>query len=129
MFNTYLNQTDRYIILTNRFYNEWDYKWKKNWRVPFGNYNWNEDSTDSEMDKKSFSWSYPIRSTYPKNWMPWMYFDGMVISGDDMGNLALGYVMESLGYDAEEYHPWNDKKGSRDWNMIEYGAQMAREGR
>ncbi|MBU5449160.1 RHS repeat-associated core domain-containing protein [Acetivibrio sp. MSJd-27] len=138
MFNEYMDANDRYLILTKRFYTPsesnaggtdgWNYKWKSEWRVPYAKYNWNEDGTDSDMNAYT-SGGWFGEGSYPKNWMPWMYFDGMFLSGADMGNLALGYIMKSMGYEPSEYHPWNDKKGDRDWNLIEYGAAMASQGR
>jgi len=58
-----------------------------------------------------------------------MYFDGMFLSGTDMGNLALGYIMTKMNYHPDEMHPWNDKVGDRDWNLIVYGRKMALDGR
>ena len=58
-----------------------------------------------------------------------MYFDGMVLSGSDMGNLALGYIMSSMGFGPEDYHPWNDDPNGRDRFLQDYGAKIAKEGR
>ena len=131
MFAKYLDPNDRYLILVQRFYDAegWNYKWKDEWRVPYATYDWVGDGSLVNMNLKTKSHLLDFEGSFPKNWVPWLYFDGVVISAADMGNLATGYVMASMGYDSREYHAWNDKVGDNDWLWVEYGANMALKGR
>ena len=63
-----------------------------------------------------------------KNWRPWMYFDGMLVSGDKFGNMNLGYVGFEMSL--PEYVYLNFATTDKDdafW--VEYGMNMAKNGR
>jgi hypothetical protein len=63
-----------------------------------------------------------------KNWTPWIYFDGMVFAADKFGNLNLGYVGYMMGYNGFQLiNPATSGGGDQEW--IEYGIEMAKQGR
>ncbi len=66
--------------------------------------------------------------SYAKNWTACMYFDGMLMSADQFGNLNLGYVGKKMGFDGFLLkNPATTGGGDKFW--IQYGINMAERGR
>ena len=84
----------------------WDYKKHNDWQVPSGEA-W-DDFNGSNMNEST-----------NRNIAKWMYFDGMLISGEDMGNLNLGYVAASMEL-PEWFMTNNPNHGDSDWHLLEW---------
>lgn len=62
-----------------------------------------------------------------RNWTPWIYFEGRIISADKLGNINLAYVAARAGF--PEY--WYSNPATRDKDDAEYidfGIELARSG-
>ncbi|MBO4898035.1 MAG: RHS repeat-associated core domain-containing protein [Clostridia bacterium] len=91
--------------------NDWDYKTKSGWQVPYDTFNGENMNINNA-----------------KNWTPWIYFDGMIISGDKFGNINLGYVGTKMGFSGV----WIENKFTLDKDdgpYVKYGITMAKQGR
>lgn len=91
--------------------NAWDYKFNSEWQVPYDNFN------GQNMNQNN-----------SKNWTPWIYFDGMLISGDKFGNINLGYVGTKMGFSGVMIKNMftMDKD---DGFYVNYGINLAKQGR
>ena len=92
----------------------WDYKLhSKEWRVPYDSYNGND------MDEEGVN---------NRNWREWIYFDGMIMGADKLGNMNMAYVGVKLGLPHYVYQNFttNDKD---DPFWVQYGIDMAEQGR
>ena len=98
-------------FLIDRAYGEWDYKWNSNWQVPYSTFNGNNMNVDNN-----------------KNWRGWMYFDGMLMSADDFGNLNMAYVGVKMGMPNWVYQNFATTDG-KDAFWVQYGIDMANQGR
>ena len=102
---------DSATFLIGQAYGDWDYKYNSNWQVPYEYYDGNNMNVDNN-----------------KNWRPWMYFDGMLVSGDKFGNMNLGYVGFKMSL--PEYVYLNFETTDKDDGFwVEYGMNMAKNGR
>ncbi len=92
---------------------EWDYKYNKDWQVP-------HDHFDGKyMDTPG--------SNY-RNWLPWMYFDGRLISADKLGNMNMAYVGKNMGLPEWVYkNITTTDKDDAEW--VQYGIDLANSGR
>lgn len=79
---------DLYIWFVNQTENAWDYKRNSDWQIK-EEYVWS-DFNDGE---EKANW---------RNWVQWMYFDGMLISADDFGNINLGYIGRKIDFNQDE---------------------------
>ena len=102
-----------YLIgMTN--YGPWDYKWVDHWRVNEGEGKY-YDGKDLEADNH-------------KNWLPWMYFDGDLISADKLGNMNMSYVGKRMGLPEWVYkNVTTTDKDDGAW--VQKGIDMAKAGR
>lgn len=92
---------------------EWDYKYNDYWRVKY-------DYFDGEyMDTPD--------SNY-RNWKPWMYFDGYLISADKLGNMNMAYVGKNMGL-AEWVYKNFETTDKDDEFWVQYGIDLANSGR
>lgn len=90
---------------------EWDYKRNSDWQVPYETFNGENMNNDNR-----------------KNWTPWIYFDGMLISADKLGNINLGYIGTKMGFsDIQLKNSYTMDKD--DGPYVEYGIKMAEQGR
>lgn len=94
---------------------EWDYKWNPDWQVPYSIFN------NKAMDKEDSDGSYP------KNYVAWIYFDGMIMGADKFGNINLGYVGTKMGFHKFLLSDILKLLGDdpKDTAMIEYGIALA----
>ncbi len=100
-----------YTWFVDRTCGEWDYKFNDEWRVPYRTFN------GSNMNENN-----------AKNWTPWIYFDGMIVSADKFGNINLGYVGTKMGFSGFLLkNPTTMDKD--DGPYVEYGIRMAEQGR
>lgn len=92
---------------------EWDYKYNDDWRVKY-------DYFDGKyMDTPN--------SNY-RNWTPWMYFDGRLISADKLGNMNMAYVGKNMGLPEWVYkNITTTDKDDAEW--VQYGIDLAKTGR
>ena len=102
---------DNAAALIGMSYGAWDYKQIKEWQVPYRRFN----GKDMEKD-------------YNKNWNAWMYFDGMLMAGDDFGNLNMAYVGSKMGLSDIVYQNFLTTDG-KDADWIKYGIHLAQSGR
>lgn len=94
---------------------DWDYKWNPSWQVPYAYFN------GVDMNKKQSDGSYA------KNWTPWIYFNGQLISADKFANINLGYVGTKMGFFG--YMLLNPTTtGGDDEKYIQRGINMAKNG-
>ena len=102
---------DSSTYLIGMSYGEWNYKYDANWQVPYEVF----DGKDMNIDNN-------------KNWYPWMYFDGMLIGADKVGNLNMAYVGTAMNvpYTVFQNCVTNDKD---DAFWVQYGIDMANQGR
>ena len=92
---------------------EWDYKYNDDWRVKY-------DYFDGKyMDTPN--------SNY-RNWTPWMYFDGRLISADKLGNMNMAYVGKSMGLPEWVYKNF-ETMDKDDPYWVQYGIDLAKSGR
>ena len=90
---------------------EWDYKRNSDWQVPYETFNGENMNNDNR-----------------KNWTPLIYFDGMLISADKLGNINLGYIGTKMGFsDVQLKNSYTMDKD--DGPYVEYGIKMAEQGR
>ena len=61
--------------------NDWDYKRNSEWQVPYDKFNGKNMNENNR-----------------RNWTPWIYYDGQIISADKFGNINLGYVGIKMGF-------------------------------
>ena len=95
-------------------YGPWDYKWVDHWRVNEGEGKY-YDGKDLEADNH-------------KNWLPWMYFDGDLISADKLGNMNMSYVGKRMGLPEWVYkNVTTTDKDDGAW--VQKGIDMAKAGR
>jgi RHS repeat-associated protein len=107
---------ETYKWFVNMTCNDWDYKFNDTWRVPYKTFN------EVDMNKKQSDGSQA------KNWTPWIYFDGTIMSADKFGNLNLGYIGYKMGFDGSMLiNPATSGQGDAFW--IQYGIDMAKQGR
>lgn len=90
---------------------DWDYKWQKEWQVPYSKF----DGDNMNVNNA-------------KNWTPWIYFDGMIISGDKFGNINLGYVGTKMGFKGITIKN-RFTMDKDDGPYVQYGIKMALDGR
>ncbi len=98
-------------FLIGAAYGMWNYKYNDYWRVPYDTFDGNDMSKDNN-----------------KNWRPWMYFDGMLISADKLGNMNMAYVGMKMGLPKIVFQ--NDLTTDKDdafW--VQYGIDLAEQGR
>lgn len=63
-----------------------------------------------------------------KNWKPWIYFDGDIISADKFGNINLGYVGTKMGYSGLKLN-YGYTMDKDDGPYVIYGIDMANQDR
>jgi hypothetical protein len=107
---------DSYAWFVKMACSDWDYKWNSDWQVPYDTFN------EVKMDTKQKD------GGYPKNWTPWIYFDGMLMGADKFGNLNLGYVGYHMGFDGIMLLNFATS-GAGDGFWVQYGINMAKGGR
>lgn len=109
-------ETSKYLWFVSMTCSDWDYKYNPNWQVPypiFNGVNMNETKKDGSQ---------------PKNWTPWIYFEGQYMAADKFGNLNLGYVGTKMGYGGVLLiNPATSGAGDQEW--IEFGIKLANEGK
>lgn len=92
---------------------EWDYKLKDYWQVKYDYFDGKDMNTPG--------------SNY-KNWVPWMYFDGYLISADKLGNMNMAYVGKNMGL-AEWVYKNVTTTDKDDAFWVQYGIDLAKSGR
>jgi hypothetical protein len=122
----YLEHSTAYLAL--RAQTDWDYKENRNFQVG-GN-----DSREKyryfnglDMDEKGAN---------RRNWTPWIYFEGKVIAGDDVGNINMAYVGKKMNLPPAAYKNFATEKqfpkiwadDERDVAAIEWGMELADSG-
>jgi len=113
---TYSPSWEGYKWFVSMTCGDWDYKWNSDWQVPYSYFN----GVDMNMKQKD--------GGYPKNWTPWIYFDGQLMGADKFGNLNLGYVGSRMGYGGYDLlNPATSGAGDGYW--VQYGINMAKAGR
>jgi len=105
----YLADSSSFLI--GMAYGDWNYKYDSNWQVPYDYFDGNDMNVDNN-----------------KNWRPWMYFDGMLVSADKFGNINMAYVgvKMNLPYSVFQNFATTDKD---DAFWVQYGINMAEQGR
>ncbi|MCL2643117.1 MAG: VWA domain-containing protein [Candidatus Bathyarchaeota archaeon] len=98
---------DSTVFLIGMAYGAWDYKFNPEWQVPYAIFNGNDMSVDNN-----------------RNWRAWMYFDGMLMAGDDFGNLNMAYVGYRMGLPIPVYQNPVTTDG-KDAFWVQYGIDMA----
>jgi RHS repeat-associated protein len=94
------------------FNDEWgNYKENDHWRVRYNYYEGNYMDADNN-----------------RNWREWMYFDGMLIAADDVGNMNLSYV-GARAYLPIPLYQNPATTDNKDAFWIQYGMDMANQGR
>lgn len=89
----------------------WDYKRDPYWQVKYSVFD------GADMSKHN-----------SKNWKPWMYFDGRLISADKLGNMNMSYVGKKMGLPEWVYQNWTTTdKDDAQW--VQYGIDLANQGR
>ncbi|MDR0498912.1 MAG: RHS repeat-associated core domain-containing protein, partial [Holophagales bacterium] len=96
---------------------DWDYKWNPDWQVPYAVYN------DKNMNQRQKG------GGYPKNWIAWIYFDGMIIGADKVGQINLGYVGTKMGWPKWMLLIPGVTDDKDDGPYITHGINMANQGR
>ena len=92
----------------------WDYKRSDHWRV--------NEGKDGLYDGKD------LRKHNHKNWLPWMYFDGELISADKLGNMNMSYVGKKIGLPEWIYKNFlTTDKDDEPW--VQKGIDLAKSGR
>jgi len=88
-----------------------NYKFDEHWQVPFDSYEGNKMNVDNN-----------------KNWKEWIYFDGRLVSADDLGNMNMAYVGVKMHLPRYVYQNRfvNDNK---DAYWVQYGITLAENGR
>ena len=90
---------------------DWDYKYNSAWQVPYNKFNGENMNINNN-----------------KNWKPWIYFDGMIISADKFGNINLGYVGTKMGFSGVMIKN-SFTMDKDDGPYVQYGINMAIQGR
>lgn len=108
----YMLDSSTYLIgMVNK--GDWDYKYNDDWRVKYDNFD------GKYMDTPG--------SNY-RNWLPWMYFDGRLISADKLGNMNMAYVGKNMGLPEWVYkNITTTDKDDAEW--VQYGIDLANSGR
>ncbi|MDO5478396.1 MAG: peptidoglycan-binding domain-containing protein [Clostridia bacterium] len=102
---------DSSAFLIGMAYGKWNYKYDDDWRVPYDYFDGNDMSKDNN-----------------KNWRPWMYFDGMLISADKLGNMNMAYVGTKMGLPKFVFQNiLTEDKDDAFW--VQYGIDLAEQGR
>ena len=105
-----------YLWFVNMTCTDWDVKLQSNRQVPYAAFNGNN-----------------MNAYNAKNWTPWIYFDGRIISADDLGNINLGYVGTKMGYSkpmlADAVDLFQGSDDPKEQANILYGINMANSGR
>lgn len=101
-----------YLWFVNNTCTIWDYKTEARFVCP---YEWFNDMYITHVDNKH-------RTT------EWIYFDGILISADDIGNLNLGYVGSKMGYDGFLLLNPTTEDSKHDSDIIRYGSVLAGRG-
>lgn len=92
---------------------EWDYKYNKDWQVPYDHF----DGKYTDIPGSNY-----------RNWLPWMYFDGRLISADKLGNMNMAYVGKNMGLPEWVYkNITTTDKDDAEW--VQYGIDLANSGR
>ena len=108
--------TEECFVLSCEFliiqaYGEWNYKYNSEWQVPYEYFR----NLDMSVDNN-------------RNWIPWMYFDGMLMGADKFGNLNMAYVGVKMGLPHFVYQNFaTTDKDDAFW--VQYGIDMAEGGR
>ena len=98
-------------FLIEKAYNDWNYKYNANWQVPYAFFDGNDMNKDNN-----------------KNWRPWMYFDGMLVSADKFGNINMAYVGVKMNLPHWVFqNTYTTDKDDAFW--VQYGINMAEQGR
>lgn len=105
----YLLDSEAFLI--GMAYGLWDYKSNEDWQVPYASF----DGNDMNIDNN-------------KNWRAWMYYDGMLVAGDDFGNMNLAYVGQKMNLPTIFYQNAVTTDG-KDRFWIQYGIDLAVSGR
>ena len=111
------NKNDNYYYdfgMVNK--GEWDYKYNDDWRVP-----------------KQYEYFDGVKMDTPeanyRNWKPWMYFDGYLISADKLGNMNMSYVGKNMGLPEWVYKNFETMDDPEDIFWIDRGIEYANSGR
>lgn len=107
--NNYIEDSTTFLI--GMAYGKWNYKQNPNWQVPYPYFNGKNMNVDNN-----------------KNWQAWMYFDGMLMAGDDFGNLNMAYVGYKMGLPEYIYKNFATTDG-KDAFWVQYGISLAKCGR
>ena len=108
----YMLDSSAYLIgMVNE--GEWDYKYNKDWQVKYDYF----DGVDMDTPKSNY-----------RNWKPWMYFDGYLISADKLGNMNMAYVGKNMGL-AEWVYKNVTTTDKDDEFWVQYGIDLANSGR
>ena len=100
-----------YLWFVSMTCGDWDYKWNPNWQVPYPYFNGENMNVNNN-----------------KNWYPWIYFEGELMSADKFGNLNLGYVGTKMGFPLWILlNPATSGAGDGYW--VQKGIDMANGGR
>ena len=106
-------------FLINKAYGEWDYKFQETWRVGSGSDQYlifnNIDMNERQSD-----------GSFPKNWTPWIYFEGLIIAADDVGNINLAFVGYKMNLPQYVYSNFATRDG-KDAAMIDLGIALAQQ--
>lgn len=105
------NSLPGYLWFVSMTCGDWDYKWNPNWQVPYPYFNGEDMNVNNN-----------------KNWVPWIYFDGELMSADKFGNLNLGYVGTKMGFPAWILLNFATS-GDGDGYWVQKGINMANGGR
>lgn len=92
---------------------EWDYKYNDDWRVKYDYF----DGLDMDTPDSNY-----------RNWKPWMYFDGRLISADKLGNMNMAYVGKNMGLPEWVYKNF-ETMDKDDPYWVQYGIDLANSGR
>lgn len=120
---------------------DWDYKWNPEWQVPYDTmFDVSEkDRAYHSMDeyklvpREVYSYYGENRIEYDKvsinrrNWTPWIYFEGRIISADKLGNINLAYVAARAGF-PEHWYSNFATRDKDDAEYIDFGIELARSG-
>lgn len=126
-----------YVLLTET---AWDYKKQKEWQVPYEYFPdrnngfavqyMDETYTETKIlyDECGNPFEYTItKSANRRNWTPWIYFEGDIISGDKFGNINLGYVGAKAGFWEPSYKNFATMDKD-DGPFVEWGVSLAEQG-
>lgn len=100
-----------YSCFVGMTFTAWNYKYNPDWQVPYPIFNGKDMSVNNN-----------------KNWTPWIYFDGDIISADKFGNINLGYVGTKMGYHGRQLKNLYTMDKD-DGSYVIYGIDMANQDR